>query len=129
MNQIALQTSQITETDIIRARTFGGAMELCAAVAGIDLDKELQLALGVDKGQFARWKNGQEGIIPDKLMKMMDYCGNDAPLLWLLHQRGYDLNVLRKRESELERQLREQTERLAEAEKEINYLKEFVRLR
>ena len=37
----------------------------------------------------------------------MDVCGNDAPLLWMLHQRGYDLGSVRKRESEIEKQNRQ----------------------
>lgn len=36
----------------------------------------------------------------------MDVCGNDVPVLWQLHQRGYDLDSVRRRESELERRLR-----------------------
>jgi len=36
----------------------------------------------------------------------MDVCGNDAPLLWMLSQRGYDLHSVRKLESETERQNR-----------------------
>ena len=36
----------------------------------------------------------------------MDACGNDAPLLWMLHNRGYDLHSIRRRESETERQNR-----------------------
>ena len=39
-------------------------------------------------------------------MKLMDVCGNDAPLLWMLHQRGYDLYSLRKLESETQKQNR-----------------------
>jgi hypothetical protein len=41
----------------------------------------------------------------------MDACGNDAPLMWMMHQRGYDLHSIRKLESETEkvnRQLREE---------------------
>lgn len=41
-----------------------------------------------------------------KFVKLMDVCGNDAPLLWMLNQRGYDLHSLRKQESETERQNR-----------------------
>lgn len=37
---------------------------------------------------------------------LMDGCGNDAPLWWMAHDRGYDLRSLHKRESELERELR-----------------------
>ena len=35
---------------------------------------------------------------------------NDAPVLWMLHDRGYDLTGLRKREKELQRELREARE-------------------
>lgn len=37
----------------------------------------------------------------------MDLCGNDAPVMWMLHQRGYDLHSLRKLESETERENRQ----------------------
>ena len=42
----------------------------------------------------------------------MDLCGNEAPLLWLVHARGYDVSVLRKRETETERSLRAVREEL-----------------
>ncbi|AVR10282.1 hypothetical protein A8H31_23705 [Burkholderia thailandensis] len=75
-------------------------------MAGFDLDKELQMRLGVDKAQFSRWLGGTEGIVWPKFVALMDACGNDAPLLWMLHQRGFDLASLRKRESETERENR-----------------------
>lgn len=36
----------------------------------------------------------------------MDVCGNHVPVLWQFHQSGYDLESVRRRESELERELR-----------------------
>ena len=36
----------------------------------------------------------------------MDRCGNDAPLLWMNHDRGWDLHAMRRVESETERQNR-----------------------
>lgn len=36
----------------------------------------------------------------------MDLCGNDAPLMWMLHDRGYEIGSMRKRETETERQNR-----------------------
>ena len=48
----------------------------------------------------------------------MDFCGNDAPLLWMLNARGYDLGGLRKRESETERELRIAREDLAREREE-----------
>lgn len=103
--QIALPV-EVRPEEVAREKTLGGAIELCAKLQGFSLDKELQQALGVDKAQFSRWHSGQEGVIWPKFVKLMDLCGNDAPLLWMAHQRGYDLHSLRKRETETERENR-----------------------
>jgi plasmid maintenance system antidote protein VapI len=92
--------------EIARKQTLGAAIELCAELAGHSLDKTLQQRLDVDKAQFSRWQSGTEGIVWPKFTRLMDVCGNDAPLMWMLHQRGYDLHSLRKQESETERELR-----------------------
>lgn len=97
---------EVTEAEISREKSLGAAISLCAKVAGFDLDKELQMRLGVDKAQFSRWLSGTEGIVWPKFVALMDACGNDAPLLWMLHQRGFDLSSLRKRETETERENR-----------------------
>jgi plasmid maintenance system antidote protein VapI len=105
---------EVTPREIEREKSLGGAIGLCAKAAGFDLDKTLQQELEVDKAQFSRWQSGQEGIVWPKFTKLMDICGNDAPLLWMLHQRGYDLASLRRQETELEREnrlLREELER------------------
>lgn len=103
--QISLPV-HVTEAEVAREKTLGAAIELCAKVAGFEMDKQLQGELGVDKGQFSRWQNGTEGIVWPKFSRLMDLCGNDAPLLWMLYQRGYDLGSLRKRETETERENR-----------------------
>ncbi len=90
----------------MRKQSLGGAIELCAELGGYALDKTLQQELKVDKAQFSRWQSGTEGVQWSKFAELMDKCGNDAPVLWMLHQRGYDLHGLRKRESETERDLR-----------------------
>lgn len=105
-NQLSLP-SIVTPEEVAREQTLGGAIELCAKVAGFDFDKQLQTALSVDKGQFSRWQNGQEGVKWPALAKLMDYCGNDAPVLWMNYARGYDLHAMRQRETELEKKLRE----------------------
>ena len=116
----------VTEMEIARERTLGGAISLCAKAAGFDLDKELQQDLDVDKGQFSRWLNGQEGIVWPKFLRLMDKCGNHAPVLWMLHQLGYDITSLRKRESELEKQLRAEQERRESVEAELAVLRKYV---
>ena len=67
--------------EVIREKTLGAAIELCAKAGGFALDKELQMELGVDKAQFSRWQSGTEGVVWPKLERLMDACGNDAPLL------------------------------------------------
>jgi transcriptional regulator with XRE-family HTH domain len=108
--QIAIP-AEVRPEEIAREKTLGDAIALCAKVAGFSMDKELSGQLNVDKGQFSRWHSGTEGVMWPKLEKLMDVCGNDAPVLWMLYRRGYDLHSLRKVESELEREnriLREQ---------------------
>ena len=97
----------VNPDELKRKHTLGSAIELCADVAGFELDKTLQMTLGVDKAQFSRWLSGQEGIMWSKLTKLMDTCGNDAPILWMLQQRGYDLSSVRKVESEIQKENRE----------------------
>lgn len=109
--QIAIPV-EIRPEEIAREKTLGGAIDLCAKLAGFALDKELQQELGVDKAQFSRWQSGTEGIVWPKFDRLMDVCGNDAPLLWMLHQRGYDVSSVRKRESVTQRELREAREEI-----------------
>lgn len=102
----------VTAEEIARKRTFGDAIGLSAEVAGYDLDKQASSDIAMDKGQWSRIQNGQEGIKWEKLARFLDVMGNDVPLLWMLHQRGYDLHSIRKRETEIERRLRESEERV-----------------
>ena len=121
MNQISLSV-KIEPTEVARKKTLGSALELCAELAGFSLDKELQQRLHVDKAQFSRWISGTEGILWPKFCALMDACGNDAPLLWMAHQRGYDLESMRQRESETEKALRVANEALAKERDTVRLL-------
>ena len=121
MNQISLAV-RIEPTEVARKKTLGSALELCAVLAGFSLDKELQQRLHVDKAQFSRWISGTEGILWPKFCALMDACGNDAPLLWMAHQRGYDLESMRQRESETEKALRVANEALAKERDTVRLL-------
>lgn len=81
---MTLESIEVRPEEIARKQSLGAAIELCAELAGFSLDKELQQTLEVDKGQFSRWQSGQEGIKWEKFAALMDVCGNDAPLLWML---------------------------------------------
>lgn len=111
-NQLSIPV-EVRPEEIAREKSLGAAIELCAKVAGFGLDKELQMALGVDKAQFSRWHSGTEGILWPKLSRLMDHCGNDAPLLWMIHDRGFDLHAMRKRETEQEAENRKLREEVA----------------
>lgn len=114
MNQLHFP-SDITAQEVARETTLGGAIGLCAKAAGLE-PKEIQSDLRMDKAQWSRWESGAEGVVWPKFVALMDKCGNDAPLLWMLHSRGYDLGSLRRKETELEKRLREANERIAQME-------------
>lgn len=107
--QLGIPTD-VRPDEIARKHTLGAAIELCAELAGYELDKKLATDMGVDKAQFSRWTNGTEGVLYPKLTRLMDKCGNDVPVLWMAYDRGYDLHAMRKRETELQRELREARE-------------------
>jgi hypothetical protein len=104
MRQVAIPV-ELSPTEVARESSLGGAIELCVKAAGME-PKQVQSELKFDKGQFSRWLAGSEGVIWSRLQLLMDHCGNDAPVLWQLYQRGYDLHALRRRETELEKRLR-----------------------
>lgn len=115
MNQQISLPIDVNPVEVMRKQSLGAAIELCAEIGGYALDKTLQQELGVDKAQFSRWQSGTEGVQWSKFQALMDKCGNDAPVLWMVHQRGYDLHSLHRRESALEaenRKLREERQAL-----------------
>jgi hypothetical protein len=111
MSQPALITVDVPIGEIVRKPSLGKAIEYCAELAGYSYDKELETALKkggvtVDQTQLTRWRQGAEGIKWEKFVGLMDVCGNDAPLLWMAHARGYDVGSLRRVESSVERENR-----------------------
>lgn len=104
MNQIHFPVDP-PRPEILRKRSLGAAIELCMEIAGKD-PKDVVVDLKLDKAQLSRWTSGGEGVVWPKFQALMDYCGNDTPVLWMLHQRGFDLNTVRKLETETERENR-----------------------
>lgn len=129
MNQLALPIDLRPE-EITREKTLGGAIGLCLKVAGLE-PKEVMAEIKhdgkpMDKAQFSRWESGHEGAELGQHDALMEYCGNDAPLLWMLHQRGYDLNSLRKLKTETEKALDAEREALRKAEERVRYFEELM---
>lgn len=96
---------EVAPHEVARKTSLGGAFELMAEIAGKE-PKEVQAELKLDKAQWSRWIGGQEGIVWPRMKAAMDLCGNDAPLLWMNHDRGWDIGRMARYESELERQNR-----------------------
>lgn len=134
MNQLGFP-SVVTVQEVAREKSFGGAIDLCRKAAGLE-PKQVTDSVRtsekkpVDKAAWSRWVNDGEGVEWAKLTQIMDACGNDAPLLWMLNARGYDLSSLRRKETELEKKLREAEERIAQMEHDHQVERNlFARLR
>jgi hypothetical protein len=118
----------IDPTLIARQPTMTKALQLCQTLSGLE-DKAFLGSGGVvkDQAQWSRIMNaGQHNFPQDGLNLFMDRAQNEAPLLWLLHSRGYDLSSLRKLESETERALRLSREREAQLAERNRYLESLV---
>lgn len=110
---------------VLRQSTLSGSIALCVQVSGLE-DKEVYLSLGIDAGHWTRIMKGDAHFPVNKLGDLMDLCGNEAPLFWLTHNRGYDTGSLRKRETETEKLLRLAHERIARLEQEARVKADFV---
>ena len=104
MEQLAIPI-EVSPAEIARKRTLGDAINLCIELAGWE-PKRAQAELKVDKAQWSRWIGGLEGVKWDRMRSLQDAAGNDVPTLWMLHDRGYDLNTVRRIESAVERENR-----------------------
>lgn len=104
---------------VTRQPSMAQAIALCVQVSGLD-DKEVYLTLGIDAGHWTRIMKGDAHFPVNKLSDLMDLCGNESPLLWLSHVRGYGLVMLKteaeRRIEELQAQLERERERRMWAE-------------
>lgn len=126
LTQVELPLKPLDFQVVRNQQSLCAAVALCAAVSG-KKDKQIYSALDIDAGHWSRIRKGDAHFPLDKLSTLMDICGNEAPVLWLVHQRGYDVDSLRRRQTETERQL--ETERAARvaAEQKLEVFKELLR--
>ena len=82
---------------------------------------------GAQEAVWSRIQTSGKGFSLEQLSLLMDTCGNEAPMHWLLLHRGYDPRTLRKLESQTERDLREAQERIAQLERDKRVLTEALR--
>jgi len=111
---------------VIAQPSLLAAIKLCISLGGFEADKQVYGALNIDPSHWTRITRGDAHFPVDKLTELMDLCGNEAPLIWLAHSRGYDANSLRKRETETERALREAREALDAERVKVRVLTEAL---
>lgn len=97
--------------DVSRQQTWGGVLSYCANKAGLP-DKAVAAEMGMQDAVWSRCKSGQNSPSGEQLVRLMEACGNTAPLYWLLIKLGFDPASVRPLESESERRVRELTEQL-----------------
>jgi hypothetical protein len=130
MTQLALRmVGEAVPLDLeeVRRQSSGArAIALCAQKSG-RLDKIIAADIGAQEAVWSRIQTSGKGFSLEQLSLLMDTCGNEAPLHWLLLHRGYDPRTLRKLESQTERELREAQERIAQLERDKRVLTEALR--
>lgn len=118
---------QAVDLALVRAQpTLLAAIKLCITAAGFEADKQVYRELGIDAGHWSRIMRGDAHFPVDKLPELMDLCGNEVPLMWLLHARGYDVATLRHLETETQRALREANEALLAERQRVQYLTDLL---
>lgn len=115
--RVVRPSKRVTNTEVESVTTWAKALAKAVQDSGLK-DKALAIETDLDAAQFSRTVSGQLGIMPDKLFRLMDACGTEFPLMWLNYQRGYDIEAMRQRETELQKRLREAEERAEKAEQE-----------
>jgi hypothetical protein len=113
-------------------KTWGHACGKCADAAG-SIDKVVVADVSadgqaeIDAPTWSRIKSDQAGLKWEVLDRLMDACGNELPLFWALHKRGYDPRSLRKYETDIERENRHLREQLAIAYRDREIIVEAFR--
>jgi hypothetical protein len=116
--QMPREMTPVDASLIAKQASMTKALQLCQTLSGKD-DAQFYGDGGIvkDQAQWSRIMGPSNHSFPhDKLNLFMDLAGNEAPLLWLLHSRGYELSSLHLRETETERELRITKQRLAAVE-------------
>lgn len=107
---------------VLKQSTMAGAIALCVQLSGLE-EKEIYMVLGIDAGHWTRIMKGDAHFPVNKLNDLMDLCGNEAPIFWMAHSRGYGLVLLK---SEAERRAEQAEARAKEAEDKLKFLTQIM---
>jgi hypothetical protein len=107
---------------VVKQPSFHAAIVLCVQLSGLE-EKEVYLSLSIDAGHWTRIMKGEAHFPTNKLNALCDLCGNEAPLQWWAHSRGYGLVVLK---SEAERRAETAEKALREERDKVRWLTDML---
>ena len=113
----------VSEEIVARLPNLLAAIKLSMDVSGLN-DQQIADAIDVDSAQLSRIKRGDMHFPPNKLVNLMDVCGNEIPLRWLAWTRNWEL---KRRMSAIEAENLTLRALLVEREHDLDVLKRFVR--
>jgi hypothetical protein len=115
--------------EVIRKPTILKAIEYGQECAGL-AEKQVYDHLGWKKEVWSRifTADTKNPAFFDarRLVPFMDLCGNDAPLIWLAHKRGYDWSTIRTYQTGLERENFELRQQLAEKDRALKVAADLI---
>jgi len=104
-------------------KNFTDSINLCQQTSGLVDKKIVDEGIVGDKATWSRITQSRTNFFPqDRLNEYMDLCKNEAPLIWLARSRGYELVAL---ETEMERRLRHEREKVVGLEQENQFHKKM----
>lgn len=89
--------------------------------------KQVYDPLEMDKAIWSRIENGGMSYPADEIGKLRKITGNNAPLLWLNHQDGYDIRNLPRLRDDKDRRIAELETQLAQERRDKEVIAKFVR--
>lgn len=85
--------------------------------------KQVYERLGKDAAAWSRIENGGISFPSDDLPKLLEITGNDAPLRWIAHACGFEIQPLR---TELEQRLEAEKARADELQRQNDLMRELL---
>lgn len=99
------------------------ALDYACRLANV-VPKAIYPNMGVDKTVWSRICSGEWDLDGRDVLKFDRTVNNDAYLLFLIHQHGYDLSTLRKARDDKERRISELEQHIADQDRLIDKMAE-----
>lgn len=97
------------------------ALDYACTLAGV-APKQVYLRMDIDKGTWSRICSGEFDLDGRDIRRFDSEIGNDAYLLYLLHDHGYDLDSLRKTQDDQEKRIAQLEQEVADRDRSIRLL-------